>query len=866
MLLKGFLMDWHTLSSSVVLEKLKTSEKGLAGEEIQHRQKTFGLNQLRALKKPSSIFRFLRQFNNILIYILLIAGVATLFLNHRVDSGVIFGVVIINAIIGFVQEGKAEKALEAIRHMLSPSATVIRDGERRTIQAVNLVPGDIVLLQSGDKVAADIRLIQTKTLQIQEAILTGESNPVTKQAEPVVENAALADRLSMAYSGTLVVYGRGLGVVVETGMRTEVGKISAMLQHVQKLSTPLLQQMEKLGRWLTLMIVLLALMTFLFGVLLWHQDLTEMFMASVGLAVAAIPEGLPAIVTITLAMGVTRMARRNAIIRRLPAVEIMGSVSTICTDKTGTLTRNELAVQTIVTREHTYHLTDDHLDEILEKPELRMLILSGMLCNDASNPIDHALLALAVKTKLNLNLENEKYPRMDMIPFESENKWMATLHHDHEGNGYIFLKGAPEKIFSHCEMIDQFWREKLERLASKGMRVLALAYKKISTEKEILNNEEVDNHFIFLGLFGLIDPPREEVPSAVAECKNAGIQIKMITGDHSLTAKTIAAQVGIENSEQVLTGDKLDEMSDDDLAREVTHVNVYARTSPAHKLRLVRALQKNHHIVAMTGDGVNDAPALKQADIGIAMGKKGTEAAKEASEMVLTDDNFISIRDAVKEGRTVYDNLKKALLYILPTNVAESFGIVFAIIFGLILPITAVQILWVNMITTVTLSLTIAFEHSESQVMRRLPRKPDESLLSSFVIWRSFFVGFLFVGALFLLFHFEQTRGASLNETRTAVVDMLVMAEAVYLINSRKLIEATWHHRNLWENYIALIGIISVIIFQLLFTYLPMMQKFFGTAAISLTAWVEIMVLSIILFFIVEVEKMVIREKIKGKR
>jgi len=878
-------MDWHSLSPSAVLERLKTSDKGLAGAEIQLRQRKYGLNRLRVLKKPSIIFRFLRQFHNILIYILMLSGVATLFLHHWVDSGVIFGVVIVNAIIGFIQEGKAEKALEAIRHMLSLSAVVIRDGERRTIQASTLVPGDIVLLQSGDKVPADIRLINAKTLQVQEAILTGESNPVTKQVEAVKKEAVLADRLSMVYSGTLVVYGRGLGVVTEIGMHTEVGKISAMLQHVQKLTTPLLKQMEKLGYWLTLAIVLLALITFLFGVFVWHESLTGMFMAVVGLIVAAIPEGLPAIITITLAIGVMRMAKRNAIIRHLPAVEMMGSVSTICTDKTGTLTRNELAVQTIVMSEHTYQVTEagyhakgelqiNHLVfPLSEHPELKMAILVGMLCNDAElyqredeielegNPVDGALLALALKAKLNLNLEKEKCPRIDMIPFESQNKWMATLHHDHEGHGYVFLKGAPEKILLRCHHASEFWYKKLEKLAEKGQRVLALAYKDVSPEKEILNTEDIDDHFIFLGLFGIIDPPREEVSSAVAECKNAGINIKMITGDHALTAKTIAAQVGIEGSHHVLTGDQLDKISDEDLAREVLQVNVYARTSPAHKLRLVQALQKNHQVVAMTGDGVNDAPALKQADIGISMGKKGTEAAKEASEMVLADDNFTSIRDAVKEGRTVYDNLKKALLYILPTNVAESFVIMMAIVFGLVLPITAVQILWVNMITTVTLSLAIAFERSEANVMRRMPRAPSESLLSKFVIWRSFFVGFLFVGALFLLFHFEQSRGASLDETRTAVVNMLVMAEVVYLINSRKLIAPTWHHRNLWENYIVLIGTVSVICFQLLFTYLPVMQKFFGTAAISWSAWLEIIVLSIILFFIVELEKMFIRWK-----
>jgi magnesium-transporting ATPase (P-type) len=893
-------MKFYASPTQAVLDNLKTSSKGLTANEVALRRAKYGLNQLTAIKKPSAWFRFFRQFHNILIYILLLSGIMTLFLQHWVDSFVIFGVVIINSFIGFIQEGKAEKALEAIQSMLSPNAVVIRDGHRHTVQSTALVPGDIVLLQSGDKVPADIRLLEVKTLQVQEAILTGESNPITKQIDPVSEQAVLGDRRSMVYSGTLVVYGRALGVVTSIGMKTEIGRISAMLQHVKRLSTPLLKQMEKLGRFLTAIILSLAVVSFFWGVLFWGESLKEMFLAAVGLAVAAIPEGLPAIITITLAIGVTRMAKKAAIIRRLPAVEIMGAVSTICTDKTGTLTRNEMAVQTIVTRANTYQVKtegdvekgnivkegdDQQYISINQHLALKKIILGGLLCNDAEvqqetdkgnnwhvegNPVDGALLMLAIKAKLDLKLEQEQHPRLDLIPFESQHKWMASLNHDHEGHAFIFLKGAPERLLVRCkeEQIDEqqqpidldFWKQKLELLASQGQRVLAIAYRPVSTEQKILNNNDIENDFIFLGLVGLIDPPRVEVPAAVKECAQAGINVKMITGDHAITAQAIAQEVGITNPSDVLTGDQLNEMSDDELAEQIDHVNVYARTSPAHKLKLVQLLQKKRKVVAMTGDGVNDAPALKQADIGIAMGKKGTEAAKEASEMVLADDNFASIKRAVKEGRTIYDNLKKAMIYVLPTNVAESLVILFAIIFGLLLPITPVQILWVNMITTVTLSLAIAFEKSEINIMQRPPRPPTESLLSMFVIWRSFFVGALFTICIFLLFEFEHQNGGGLAATRTTVVNMLVMAEAIYLLNCRKIYEpACFYCRDFFENHLVFIGIFIVVIFQMLFTYLPVMQHFFGTAPIEWDAWFRIIILSILLFVVVELEKWLIR-------
>jgi magnesium-transporting ATPase (P-type) len=887
-------IDWHAVSVEHVFENLHTDEEGLTNKEVKYRKRVYGLNRLKPPKRRSLLIRFLLQFNNVLIYILLIAALITLLLQHWVDTGVIFAVVVLNALIGCIQEGKAEKALDAIRDMLSPMANVIRNNKRRAIPAEGLVPGDIVLLNAGDKIPADLRLFETKSLQIQEAVLTGESNPVDKSAEPIAANATLGDRSSMAYSSTLVTYGMGRGVVVATGLNTEIGRISSLLAGRRAIITPLLKQMGIFSRWLTAAIIIMALVTFMVGAFFWGDPAKEIFMAAVGLAVAAIPEGLPAIITITLAIGVTKMAKRNAIIRRLPAVETMGSVSVICTDKTGTLTHNELSVQNIVTGEHVYTVTgggyspkgeiflDKTTVNLEEHPNLSTTILAGILCNDAEishynnvwqlqgNPTDGALLAVGYKAEFDVALEKQSYPRIDLIPFESEHKFMATLHHDHEGNGYIYVKGAPEKILAMCsrqrlhdqvEVIERnYWLEHINELAYEGKRVVAIAMRTTTTEQRDLKFSDVASDLILLGVFGIIDPPRDEAIKAVAECQNAGIRVKMITGDHAVTARTIAEQVGIHDGRGVLIGLDIDELSDEELNKTVNEVDIYARTSPEHKLRLVRALQANDYITAMTGDGVNDAPALRQAEIGIAMGKKGTEATKEVADMVLADDNFASIRHAVEEGRTVYDNIKKAILYILPTNGAEAFVLVLAILLGRMLPITAVQILWVNMITAVTLALALGFESAEANVMRRKPRVPHEPILSRFLIWRIIFVTLLLVACVFGLFLFERNiMGYNLATARTVVVNMLVMGEIVYLLNCRKIYESALKFKIIFGSRPVLIAIAAVIVFQMLFTYLPVMQHFFGTAPISIQQWSRIIILAIIVFMLVETEKTIRR-------
>ncbi len=634
---------WHTLEAEAVFSHHHANGDGLTSIEVEQRLERYGYNRLPEIKPPSALMRLLQQFHNVLIYVLIGAGIVTLFLGHLVDASVIFGVVVVNAVIGFIQEGKAENALRAIKQMLSPHAMVLRNGHRTTIPADQLVPGDIVALQSGDKVPADLRLFQSKNLQIQEAVLTGESVAVEKSPLPVDGDAVLGDRTCMAYSGTLVTYGQGTGMVVVTGDLTEIGRISTLVAGVEKITTPMLRQMDHFSRLLTMAILFIAGVTFLFGIGIRDYAASEMFIAAVGLAVAAIPEGLPAIMTITLAIGVQRMAQRNAIIRRLPAVETLGAVEIICSDKTGTLTCNEMTVRTIITADHNFQvggaghnlhgsfsLGEEEISPD-EHPPLRQLLQAATLCNDSSleindsafklhgSPMEGALLVAGYKAGIAHEEELKKCPRTDLIPFESQHRFMATLHHSHTGEAWIFLKGAPEQVIEMCgqqrngdgvEAIDaDYWECAIERMATEGQRVLAVAVKSAQSHQSELDFSDIDDELVLLGLFGLIDPPRQEAITAVARCQAAGIRVKMITGDHAATAIAIARQLNLQNSSRALTGRDIDSKSDDELRQQVREVDVYARVSPEHKLRLVELLQSEGTIVAMTGDGVNDAPA-----------------------------------------------------------------------------------------------------------------------------------------------------------------------------------------------------------------------------------------------------------------
>jgi len=886
--------SWHTESHKTVLESLVTIPDGLSTKEITRRLGKYGPNRLPEPKTRGPLMRFFYQFHNVLIYVLIVAGAITAMLGHWVDASVIFGVVFLNAVIGFVQEGKAENALRAIRQMLSPNAMVMRNGRQTTIRAEELVPGDVVLLQPGDKVPADLRLFRIKGLQIQESVLTGESMAVEKITDPVAQETVIGDRCCMAYSGTLVTHGQGAGVVIATGAQTEIGRISTLVSEVESVTTPLLRQMAQFGRWLTAAILGIAIITFAFGSLVRNYAVAEMFLAAVSLAVAAIPEGLPAIMTITLAIGVQRMARRNAIIRRLAAVETLGAVTVICSDKTGTLTRNEMTVRMIASAANLFEFGGTGYDphgaitlanrEVLlkERPLLLEVVRAAVLCNDASleqtngewlvhgAPMEGALLVAGLKAGLDIEAEAKQYPRTDLIPFESEHRFMATLHHSHTGDAFIFLKGAPERVLEICvqqraidgdEPLDRsYWLSRIEEMAQQGQRVLAIAVKPVSKEQMELTFSDVENDLIMLGMFGLIDPPREEAIEAVQVCDRAGIRVKMITGDHGATARAIARQLKLVNTDDVLTGQELESMSEDELRHQVQDVDVYARVNPEHKLLLVRLMQEQGLIVAMTGDGVNDAPALKRADVGTAMGQNGTEVAKEAAEMVLADDNFASIAHAVEEGRTVYDNLKKAILFILPTNGGEALIILAAILFGFQqLPLTPVQILWVNMVTAVTLALSLAFEPPEQSVMQRPPRDAHEPMLTPYLIWRVAFVSVILMSGTFGLFLWEMEQGVSIEHARTVAVNTLVLFEVFYLFNSRYITASVFNWTGFTGSRYVLISIGILIIFQLGFTYLEPMQSLFGTMAIDLHIWLRILLVASSVLFLVELEKYVVR-------
>jgi RND family efflux transporter MFP subunit len=891
-------VDWAAVSFETALERLESSSAGLSDAEATRRLAQYGPNRLPSGRRRSALVRFALQFHNVLIYVLIAAAIVTALLGHWVDTAVIVAVVVINAIIGFIQEGKAEQAMEAVRGMLSFHATVIREGHRRVVDAETLVPGDVVFVQSGDKAPADLRLIRVKSLQIQEAALTGESVPVDKDIAPVAPDALLGDRSSMAYSGTVVTYGQGSGVVVATGAATEIGRISAMLSEVEELTTPLLQRMAEFARWLTVIILVVAFAVYLIGTLAWGFSASEMFMAAVSLAVAAIPEGLPAIITITLAIGVERMARRNAIIRRLPAVETLGAVTTICSDKTGTLTRNELTVRTVATAGATYEASGSGYDphggfarlgqrdgqdvSCEDAADLLATLRAASLCNDAvlreerevwsveGDPTEGALLTAAVKAGVELRAQALELPRTDEIPFESQHRFMATLHHDHRGEGSIFVKGAPERLLEMCfwqcdaesgqQQLDAaFWTARIHKIAAKGQRVLGVAQKRAEEGRQQLAFDDVDKGLVFLGLIGLIDPPRRETLEAVRLCAQAGVGVKMITGDHAATAVAIGRELGLERAEAALTGHDLDALSDDQLCEAAARTTIFARTSPEHKLRLVKALQSQGQIVAMTGDGVNDAPALKRADIGIAMGVKGTEAAKEAAEMVLADDNFASIVDAVSEGRVVYENLRKTILYLLPTNGGQALTVIFAIAIGDMLPVTPVQILWVNLVTAVTLGIALAFEPPSRGIMTRPPRAASEPILSRYYVWRIVLVSILMLIATLGLYEYAEAAGMGLERARTVAVNTLVACEATYLFNARFLSEPSISWRGLFGSPAVLIAVGLTIALQALFTYAPFMQEWFATEALDLSTWGRILAASAALFLVVEIEKAVFR-------
>jgi len=877
---------WHNLSLQEVAQSLDSDPKtGLSAAEVSQRQQKYGPNELKSKPGKSPIIRFLLQFNQPLLYILLVAGAIKALLGSWTNAWVIWGVTVINAIIGYVQESKAESAIAALASAVKTEATVLRDGQKVRVSSTEIVPGDIVLLASGDKVPADLRLFDIRNLQVNESALTGESVAVEKNTRQVETDAPLAERTNMAYAGSFVTFGTGSGIVIAIGQHTETGRISQLMDRGTNLTTPLTRKFDRFSKTLLYIILGVAALTVAVGIG-YGNSLIDMFEAAVALAVSAIPEGLPAVVTITLAIGVSRMARCHAIIRKLPAVETLGGATVICSDKTGTLTENQMTVQAIYAGGQHYQVTGsgynpegeivvnaDILDgvdahqiaDLNSNVALHECLTAGLLCNDSrievkdgqntviGDPTEGALIIAANKAGLN-DSHAEAMPRVDVIPFESEFQYMATLHEKGRGERIIYVKGSVEALLQRCEqMLDaqgelqpvdaEIIQQQVDAMANEGLRVLAFA-QKISAQQS-LDHDDIATGLIFLGLQGMIDPPRQEAIRAVKTCQEAGIQVKMITGDHAVTARAIAQRMGFNHHEEVIayTGKQLAQMDDRELANAVEDGTVFARVAPEQKLRLVEALQSKGEIVAMTGDGVNDAPALKQADIGTAMGGAGTEVAKEAADMILTDDNFASIEAAVEEGRTVYRNLLKAIAFILPVNGGESMTILISVLLARVLPILSLQVLWLNMVNSIAMTVPLAFEPKSEIVMQQEPRNPNEPLLSRKLLYRIILISVFNWILIFGMFEWVLRDTGNVDLARTMAIQALVSGRIFYLLSLSQLGTAITtrligrRRESFSDARAILIGIVGAVILQIIFSQVGFMNTLFSTAPLNWNQW-----------------------------
>ncbi|MBA7474674.1 putative cation-transporting ATPase F [subsurface metagenome] len=896
---------WYQLSVEQAFEALEAGDRGLTSSEAKARLGKYGYNELK-FKKRGTLIRFLLQFHSPLIYVLLAAALVTGFLGHLIDTAVILGVVIANTIIGFIQEGRAEASIEALEKMMVPECTVLRDGERKIIPARELVPGDVVLFEGGDRVPADLRLFYTKNLEADEAALTGESVPVKKNVDPISRpNLPPADQHCITFSGTFITRGSGQGIVVGTGEHTEIGRIAELMKETKRITTPMMRKMAQFTKFLVIAILAIAALNFILAIVFGYGFMYS-FLAAVSLAVAAIPEGLPAILTITLAFGVTAMARRNALIRRLPAAEALGCTTVICSDKTGTLTKNQMTVSRIYCGGKEYRvrgvgyepkgefiLKDKVINPAQENEELIETLRAGLLCNNAAlveteeihnivgDPTEGALIVSAIKAGV-----AEKPPRLDEIPFESEQQYMATLHQG-DGENIIYVKGSPERVLGMCrsQVIDGSIEPlrgaqilgKADEMAGDALRVLGMAYQTVPKGKRSIEAEDLDR-LTFLGLQGMIDPPREEAIEAVAKCKRAGIRTVMITGDHAQTAEAIARELGIGgNRDKVLTGEKLQGMSDEELYEVVDRVSVYARVAPEHKFRITTQLQRRGHIVAVTGDGVNDAPALKAADIGVAMGITGTEVSKEASDMVLADDNFASIVAAVEEGRHIFENIRKIILYTLPTNGGQALLILGAVLlasliplFALRLPLEPIHILWINLFDAVFLALALTAEPKETGLLERPPRDPKERIANRLFFRKVGLVSLVMAAAGFAIYyHYGATALSSpvdellLTQAQTATLATVILVHICYLFTARSITESAFTFSP-FSNKWVLMGIAVTIAAMLMLIYIPFIQVIFRTAAFPAVWWIPIILLALTGFFVIEIEKFLKKRLGKG--
>jgi magnesium-transporting ATPase (P-type) len=872
------------------LINIDSTADGLNGSDATARLQQYGENALPQKPGKPAWMRFLAHFNDVLIYVLLAAALLKAVMGHWIDMTVILGVAVINALIGHIQESNAEKSLQSIRNMLSSEAVVVRQGSHETVPTTALVPGDIVVVRAGDRIPADLRVIEAHNLRVEEAILTGESTVVEKNTEALSGELPLGDRYNLLYSGTTVSSGGGKGVVVATGSDTELGHINQMMSDIEKHRTPLMVQMDKLGKTIFITILVMMAVLFVFSILFRDMPVSELMLSLISLAVAAVPEGLPAIISIILSLGVQAMARHKAIIRKLPTVETLGAMTVICSDKTGTLTMNEMTVKAVITAQTTYRVEGDSYEPVgnihpIDDPTpvtvaqgslLERYLRTIDLCNDSQlmkdeqglwkitgGPTEGALKVLAAKIPLPA-LDTEMRSK---IPFDSQYKYMSTLYRlgDEE---VILITGAPDVLFRLCQFqqtddglqpFDQpYWESKIEEYAREGLRMVAAAWKPAANGQRELDHPDLQDGVILLGIAGMMDPPRPEAITAIADCLQAGIRVKMITGDHPQTAMSIGQMLGIGNAGSAITGRELEVMDDQQLSEAAQKYDIFARTSPEDKFRLVQALQSKQEVVGMTGDGVNDAPALKRADVGIAMGIKGTEVTKEAADMVLTDDNFATIARAVNEGRRVYDNLKKTILFIIPSNIAQGLLIIIALLAGNLIPLTPVLILWMNMATSATLSFGLAFEAGEKNIMNRPPRKPNLHVMDGYAIWRVVFVGLMIAISAFVLEAWLQPRGYSAEFIRTVLLQTLVTAQWFYMLNCRvsdgfSLSKGLLENKGIW----IVSGVLLVL--QLLIIYAPFMQMLFGTESLPFRYWVITFVIGFAMFLIVEAEKMLTR-------
>ena len=876
------------------MSALGTGREGLSQDEATARLKRFGPNELVAGERALPLLILLRQVRSPLIYILLGAALVTILLGDYIDTAVILAVVVLNSVVGFTQEYKAEQSLRALAKVAAPKARVLRGDEEREIAAREVVPGDIVLLESGVRVPADLRLFRVIELTADESILTGESLPVTKRIDPIPDpNAPLGDQANMAFMGTDVVRGRGAGVVVATGMRTVLGSISAQVRRVGETRSPLLDRLNRFAWLIVYLVLAVTALVFALG-LLTGESLGMVFLTAVATAVATVPEGLPVTITVALAVGVWRMAQRRAIIRKLPAVETLGSCTTICSDKTGTLTTNEMTVSRILSGGRVYDVTgvgyepvgsillDGRPASLAKHPPLELALRIGLLCNESSvyrengryrpdgDPTEVALVVAAMKAGMLEERERQAYPLLDEIPFESERQYMATLH-AHNAEKLIFVKGAPERVLDMCDRVHvgstavlarQALLEESYRLAAEGLRVLAMAYKPVSPEASEVDHHDLESGLVFVGMQGMLDPPRAEAIAAVEACKRAFIRVVMITGDHRVTARAIASQMGIgaNADSEVIDGRQLEAMSDAELSEKVRYVSVYARASPEHKLRIVREIRRQGEVVAVTGDGVNDAPALKQADIGVAMGIVGTDVAKEAADMVLADDNFATIYAAVEEGRVVFDNIRKVILFLIPTGLGLVLTVIASILLGLPLPFLPAQAIWINLATNGLQDVAMAFEPAEEDVGRRRPRDPREGIFTRLMAERTVLVGLVLAAGTLATFTWQLSAHGNLQEARTVAMTTMVLFQNFHIFNSRSFTRSFFRISPLSNRFLFL-TIVGALCLHVLALHWGPLQFVLRTEPVSLETWLVMIPVAATVLVVVELDKAIRRRR-----